>query len=95
MALQRLGCVLSLRMSPILYAIHRVSAWKPGERLCDYAGINLPAIAFDGCGLRPLAEGRAPQGRDYLAAESEHDRMVRTGAVQVLRLTVAALTASN
>jgi arylsulfatase A-like enzyme len=47
--------------------------------LCDYAGIDKPEN-LAGASIRPIAEEKPVKDwRDYLVAESEHSRMLRTG----------------
>jgi choline-sulfatase len=45
--------------------------------LCDYAGIKTPE-ELPGMSVRPLAEGKAVEWRDFVVAESHYGRMVRT-----------------
>ena len=45
--------------------------------LCDYAGIKTPE-GLSGKSMRPLAEGKAVEWRDFVVAESHYSRMVRT-----------------
>jgi arylsulfatase A-like enzyme len=45
--------------------------------LCDYVGIKTPE-GLPGKSLRPLAEGKAVEWRDFVVAESHYSRMVRT-----------------
>ena len=45
--------------------------------LCDYADIKTPE-GLPGMSLRPLAEGKAVEWRDFVVAESHYSRMVRT-----------------
>jgi choline-sulfatase len=45
--------------------------------LCDYAGIKKPE-GLPGRSLRPLAEGKEVEWRDFVVAESHYSRMVRT-----------------
>ncbi|MHC4208069.1 MAG: sulfatase family protein [Planctomycetota bacterium] len=45
--------------------------------LCDYADIKTPE-GLPGRSLRPLAEGKAVEWRDFVVAESHYSRMVRT-----------------
>jgi choline-sulfatase len=45
--------------------------------LCDYAGIKIPE-GLPGRSLRPLAEGKEVEWRDFVVAESHYSRMVRT-----------------
>ncbi len=45
--------------------------------LCDYAGITTPE-ELSGMSVRPLAEGKAVEWRDFVVAESHYGRMVRT-----------------
>ena len=46
--------------------------------LCDFAGIPVPK-ELPGRSVRSLAEGRKPQAwRDFLAAEGNHSRALRT-----------------
>ena len=45
--------------------------------LCDYAGIKTPE-GLPGRSLRPLAEGKAVEWRDFVVAESHYSRMLRT-----------------
>ena len=45
--------------------------------VCDYAGIKAPR-GLPGRSLRPLAAGRTPAWRDYVVAESQNGRMLRS-----------------
>ena len=45
--------------------------------LCDYAGIKIPE-GLPGKSVRPLAEGKEVEWRDFVVAESHYSRMLRT-----------------
>ena len=54
--------------------------------ICDYAGVAVPSTLL-GKSLRPIVEGKqANQWRDYVVTENHTGRMLRSRAIQVLRL---------
>lgn len=59
--------------------------------LCDYAGIELPPVAYDGRSVRPILENQgAKDWRKYVVVESWGDRMIRTERFKYCRYSSGA-----
>jgi arylsulfatase A-like enzyme len=64
---------------------HLVSGVDVVPTVCDYAGISPPA-AMSGYSLRPLAEGKSSEWRDFVVAHSPGDgHMLRTDQYKYIR----------